>query len=56
MSVLTIVFSLILRWYLGYLNEQKRKALAINSEETQALRRKGLEELGDRHPDFFYTL
>lgn len=36
-----------------YENNRKRN---MSEEERATLRVKGIEELGDRHPDFFYTL
>ncbi|OTA98910.1 hypothetical protein M426DRAFT_98002 [Hypoxylon sp. CI-4A] len=54
MSVMMLVASSVLRWYLGYLNNKKRANQF--TDESNALREKSIEELGDHHPDFFYTL
>jgi hypothetical protein len=69
MSVAVVIISLILRWYLGYLNSKKKEAQA--SAESSDSRQQSLEEVGDLHPgthhmpftyhsanheiDFFYT-
>ena len=53
MASIVLVFSLVLRWYLGHLNEQKRRAQ--NSEQAALDRPKGFEELGDKHPGTFQT-
>ncbi|KAI2469786.1 putative pantothenate transporter [Annulohypoxylon bovei var. microspora] len=54
MSILMLVSSIVLRWYLGYLN--KKKAENQFSEQAAVMREKSIEEVGDHHPDFFYTL
>ncbi|KAL7916673.1 hypothetical protein GGI35DRAFT_433791 [Trichoderma velutinum] len=53
MSVAVVVISLILRWYLGYLNDKKKRVQYL--EESSASRQQSMEEVGDAHPDFFYT-
>ncbi|KAI1091576.1 putative pantothenate transporter [Rostrohypoxylon terebratum] len=54
MSILMLLSSIGLRFYLGYLNKKKRANQF--TEEAALLREKSIEELGDHHPDFFYTL
>ncbi|XXH02448.1 hypothetical protein Hte_008824 [Hypoxylon texense] len=54
MTILMFVCSIILRWYLGYLNN-KKKANQFSPQAAE-MREKSLEEIGDHHPDFFYTL
>lgn len=44
----TLVLSLILRWYLGILNQRKEKSQ--HTDEAHRQRQESLEELGDRHP------
>ncbi|KAJ5984538.1 hypothetical protein N7481_006637 [Penicillium waksmanii] len=53
LSCVSLVLSLGLRWYFSAVN--KKKATEQFSEYACSQRRKGLEELGDKHPDFFYT-
>ncbi|KAL5089021.1 hypothetical protein Trisim1_006164 [Trichoderma cf. simile WF8] len=53
MSIAVVVISLVLRWYLGYLNDKKKRVQFL--EESSASRQQSLEEIGDTHPDFFYT-
>lgn len=48
-----IIMSLTLRWYYSFLNERKRRD-AGNLENVE-LRMKSFDELGTKHPDFFYT-
>ncbi|CAK7207189.1 hypothetical protein SEUCBS139899_009997 [Sporothrix eucalyptigena] len=48
-----LVFTVLTRLYMQYANKKK---LAMPEEEKAALRGKSIEELGDEHPDFFYTL
>ncbi|KAI0882301.1 putative pantothenate transporter [Annulohypoxylon maeteangense] len=54
MSILMLLSSIGLRWYLGFMNN-KKKANQF-SEEAAIMREKSIEEVGDHHPDFFYTL
>ncbi|KAI0837111.1 putative pantothenate transporter [Hypoxylon sp. FL0890] len=54
MSVLMLLSSIGLRFYLGYLNKKKRANQF--SEHAAFMRGKSIEEIGDHHPDFFYTL
>ncbi|KAI1383860.1 putative pantothenate transporter [Hypoxylon trugodes] len=54
MSIMMFLSSLGLRWYLGFLNNKKRANQF--SDEANELRKKSIEELGDHHPDFYYTL
>ncbi|KAI6081263.1 putative pantothenate transporter [Hypoxylon rubiginosum] len=54
MTIMMFVCSLILRWYLGFLNA-KKKANQFSPQAAE-MREKSLEEIGDHHPDFFYTL
>ncbi|KAI1136002.1 putative pantothenate transporter [Hypoxylon sp. FL0543] len=54
MSVLMLLSSIGLRFYLGYLNKKKRANQF--SEHAAYMRGKSIEEIGDHHPDFFYTL
>ncbi|KAI0383994.1 putative pantothenate transporter [Hypomontagnella monticulosa] len=54
MSIMMFVASIALRWYLGFVNSKKRREQF--SERAAELRLKTIEELGDHHPDFFYTL
>ncbi|KAI1455775.1 putative pantothenate transporter [Annulohypoxylon moriforme] len=54
MSILMLLSSIGLRWYLGFMNN-KKKANQF-SEQAAAMREKSIEEVGDHHPDFFYTL
>ena len=49
-----IIMSLALRWYYSFLNEQKRRDQG--KPENVELRLKSLDELGAKHPDFFYTI
>ncbi|KAJ5414610.1 hypothetical protein N7509_001237 [Penicillium cosmopolitanum] len=53
LSCISLVLSLGLRWYFGAAN--KTKASEQFEEYACSQRQKGLEELGDKHPDFFYT-
>ncbi|KAJ5260497.1 hypothetical protein N7478_012102 [Penicillium angulare] len=53
LSCVSLVLSLGLRWYFSAVN--KTKASEQFSEDARSQRRKGLEELGDKHPDFLYT-
>lgn len=69
MSVAVVLISLILRWYLAYLNSKKKEVQA--SAASSDIRQQSLEEAGDLHPgayhisshtiqltiiiDFFYT-
>ncbi|KIH89331.1 hypothetical protein SPBR_07064 [Sporothrix brasiliensis 5110] len=48
-----LLFTVLTRLYLQHENRRKR---SMSEEARAALRVKGIEELGDRHPDFFYTL
>ncbi|CAM1506002.1 Fc.00g116390.m01.CDS01 [Cosmosporella sp. VM-42] len=48
MAAVVIVVSLILRWYLGHLNEKKKQTQF--SPQASEQRQKSVEELGDRHP------
>lgn len=48
MSIAVVVISLILRWYLGYLNDKKKRVQFL--EESSASRQQSLEEIGDTHP------
>lgn len=48
MSIAVVVISLILRWYLGYLNDKKKRVQYL--EESSASRQQSLEEIGDTHP------
>lgn len=54
MSILMLLSAIGLRFYLSYLNKKKRANQF--TEEAALLREKSIEELGDHHPDFFYTL
>ena len=42
--------------YVKWVNRKKREALASGSAEVLVLRAKSFEELGSRHPDFFYEI
>ncbi|CAK7224657.1 hypothetical protein SBRCBS47491_005624 [Sporothrix bragantina] len=53
MCVAGLVFTILTRLYMQYANKKK---LEMPEDEKAVLRVKGIEELGDRHPDFFYTL
>ncbi|KAI1375289.1 putative pantothenate transporter [Hypoxylon crocopeplum] len=53
MSIMMLVSSVILRWYLGYLND-KKKANQF-SQHAAEMREKSIEDIGDHHPDFYYT-
>jgi len=53
LSALAVIVSLLLSWYFRFRNAQKRRDQW--KPETAELRLKSFEELGDRHPDFFYT-
>ena len=48
LSIVIFVSSLILRWYLGYLNAKKKEIQY--SEQATLERLKSIEELGDLHP------
>ncbi|KAI1506363.1 MFS general substrate transporter [Biscogniauxia marginata] len=50
--VMTIA-SLVLRWYLSYLNRKKK---ALSSQQVHNLSQESIEDLGDKHPDFLYTI
>ncbi|KAI2604022.1 MFS general substrate transporter [Hypoxylon fragiforme] len=52
MVIMMFVCSLVLRWYLNFLNNKKR----ANQYSQQAIemRQKSIEEIGDHHPDFYY--
>ncbi|KAH9995003.1 putative pantothenate transporter [Xylariaceae sp. FL0662B] len=52
MTIMMLVISLFLRWYLGFLNNKKRENQF--SECAVEKRGKSLEEIGDHHPDFFH--
>ncbi|KAF3057119.1 hypothetical protein GL218_06034 [Daldinia childiae] len=54
MAIMMLVSTVALRFYLAYLN--KKKAENQYTEKSNELRLKSIEELGDYHPDFFYTL
>ncbi|KAL7620497.1 hypothetical protein AAE478_009492 [Parahypoxylon ruwenzoriense] len=54
MSIVMLLSSIGLRWYLGYLNK-KKKANQM-SQQAADMREKSIEEIGDHHPDFFYTI
>ncbi|KAI1101042.1 putative pantothenate transporter [Jackrogersella minutella] len=54
MSIMMFLSSILLRWYLGFLNN-KKKANQF-TEHAAVMREKSIEEIGDHHPDFFYTL
>ncbi|KAI1475625.1 MFS general substrate transporter [Daldinia eschscholtzii] len=54
MSIMMLVSTIALRFYLAYLN--KKKAANQYTEKANELRKKSMQELGDYHPDFFYTL
>lgn len=43
-------------FYVKWINNKKRVALAENSPEIAALRLKSFEDLGSDHPDFFYEI
>lgn len=53
LSCLSLLLSLGLRWYFSVVN--KTKTAELFSERACSQRRRGLEDLGDKHPDFFYT-
>ncbi|KAI0602374.1 putative pantothenate transporter [Biscogniauxia sp. FL1348] len=54
MVVVMTITSLVLRWYLSYLNRKKR---SLSGQESQApMSQESIEELGDKHPDFMYTI
>lgn len=48
MTIMMFVCSLILRWYLGFLNA-KKKANQFSPQAAE-MREKSLEEIGDHHP------
>ncbi|KAI1464243.1 MFS general substrate transporter [Daldinia caldariorum] len=54
MTIMMLVCTIALRFYLGYLN--KKKVADQYTEAANELRKKSMQEIGDRHPDFFYTL
>ena len=43
----------LLDWYLKHLNGRKRRDQ--HAPESEALRQKSIDEVGNKHPDFFYT-
>ena len=43
-------------FYVKWINKKKQAALDSNSPEVQELRNMSFEELGSRHPDFFYQI
>lgn len=51
MSIMMFVASIALRWYLGFLNNKKKREQF--SERSAELRLKSIEELGDHHPGEF---
>lgn len=53
MCAVGLVFTILARLYMQYENKKKRE---MSEEERAELRTKSIEELGDRHPDFYYTL
>lgn len=53
MSILMFVCSIVLRWYLGYLNS-KKKANQFSPQAAE-MREKSLEEIGDHHPGMSYV-
>ncbi|KAI5925986.1 putative pantothenate transporter [Camillea tinctor] len=54
MVVVMTITSLVLRWYLSYLNSKKK---SLSAQQIQALMSsESIEELGDKHPDFTYTI
>lgn len=52
MSAALLVVSLVLWWYLGYLNKKKHEVQF--SEHIAELREKSLEDLGEYHPGMFH--
>lgn len=48
MSAALLVVSLVLRWYMGYLNKKKHEVQF--SDQMIELREKSLEDLGEYHP------
>ena len=43
----------LLDWYLKHLNDKKRRDQ--HTPESEALRQKSIDEIGNKHPDFIYT-
>ncbi|KAI1328016.1 putative pantothenate transporter [Xylariaceae sp. FL0255] len=54
LSVLVVIATIVLRWYLVRLNNVK-KSLA-SSSDSDMMSAEDIEEVGDRHPNFFYYL
>ncbi|CAJ2512058.1 Uu.00g076830.m01.CDS01 [Anthostomella pinea] len=53
LSVMIIVASLALRWWLSYLNRQKGSQLS--SSPTHEMSQQSIEDMGDKHPGFLYS-
>ncbi|KAI1405414.1 putative pantothenate transporter [Hypoxylon fuscum] len=53
MSILVFVSSIALKMYMVYMNKKKRENQF--SQQATEQREKSIEEIGDHHPDFYYT-